>query len=159
MLRSLSSFSVLVAVATLVAAQAQTPAAPPTPADVRPGSITCDECPYPYPSSYLQFTAYGQDMRMAYMDVAPLISQVPYLDPVVDDWAHIRCPTLAFGGAEDSLAGPAAVFQERMRFIADTVPNGNGSVHLIAGLGHVPHVEDPDRTFPPLLAFLKAGVN
>src|SRR5262249_9356942 len=51
-------------------AQAQTPAAPP-PADVKPGSINCEECPYPYPSSYLPLTLYGQDVRIAYMDVAP----------------------------------------------------------------------------------------
>src|SRR5207248_4091152 len=50
-------------------AQAQTPAAPPTPTDVKPGSINCEDCPYPYPSSYLPLTLYGQDVRMAYMDV------------------------------------------------------------------------------------------
>jgi pimeloyl-ACP methyl ester carboxylesterase len=52
------------------AAQAATQAAPPPP-DVKPGSITCEECPYPYPSSYLPLTLYGQDVRIAYMDVAP----------------------------------------------------------------------------------------
>src|SRR6476659_603115 len=41
------------------------------PTDIKPGSITCEECPYPYPSSYLPLTLYGQDVRMAYMDVAP----------------------------------------------------------------------------------------
>src|SRR5580693_814191 len=41
------------------------------PADVKPGSITCEECPYPYPSSYLALTLYGQEVRIAYMDVAP----------------------------------------------------------------------------------------
>ena len=41
------------------------------PGEVKPGSITCEECPYPYPSSYLPLTLYGQDVRMAYMDVAP----------------------------------------------------------------------------------------
>ena len=41
------------------------------PADVKPGSITCEECPYPHPSSYLPLTLYGQDVRIAYMDVAP----------------------------------------------------------------------------------------
>src|SRR3954453_22148157 len=41
------------------------------PPDVKPGSITCEECPYPYPSSYLPMTLYGQEVRMAYMDVAP----------------------------------------------------------------------------------------
>ena len=43
----------------------------PTPADVKPGSITCDECPYPYPSKYLDIRVYSQDVRIAYMDVAP----------------------------------------------------------------------------------------
>ena len=43
----------------------------PAPTDVKPGSITCEECPYPFPSSYLPLTLYGQDVRMAYMDVAP----------------------------------------------------------------------------------------
>src|SRR5436190_12371223 len=43
----------------------------PTPTDVKPGSITCDECPYPYPSKYLDISVYSQDVRIAYMDVAP----------------------------------------------------------------------------------------
>ena len=43
----------------------------PTPTDVKPGSITCDECPYPYPSKYLDLRVYTQDVRIAYMDVAP----------------------------------------------------------------------------------------
>ena len=37
---------------------------------MKPGSITCDECPYPYPSKYLDISVYGQDVRIAYMDVA-----------------------------------------------------------------------------------------
>src|SRR5580765_304981 len=53
------------------AASAQTRPTVPTPTDVKPGSITCEECPYPFPSSYLPLTLYGQDVRMAYMDVAP----------------------------------------------------------------------------------------
>ena len=78
-------------------------------------------------------------------------------DPVVYDWAHIKAPTLAFGGAEDVLPGSAKLFQERMKVLADTVPNGNGKLHLIAGLGHVPHLEDAAKTIPPLVAFLKEG--
>lgn len=90
--------------------------------------------------------------------VQALLGQVTYLDPVVHDWAHIKAPTLAFGGAEDSLAGPASVFQARMKFIADTIPNGNGRLHLIPGLGHVPHFEAPGKTYPPLIAYLKEGL-
>ena len=87
-----------------------------------------------------------------------LITQMLYVDPVVDDWARIQAPTLAFGGAEDMLTGSASLFQERMRFIAASVPGGNGHVLLLPGLGHVPHLEAPDRTLPPLVAFLNEGV-
>src|SRR5262245_1804310 len=45
--------------------------APPAPKDVQPGSITYDDVAYPYPVSYLPLTVYGQDVRMAYMDVPP----------------------------------------------------------------------------------------
>jgi len=79
-------------------------------------------------------------------------------DPVVYDWAHIRVPTLAFGGAEDVLPGSAKLFQDRMKVLADAVPNGNGKLHLIAGLGHVPHLEDAVKTIPPMVAFLKQGL-
>ena len=41
------------------------------PTDVKPGSITYEEVPYPYPVAYLPLTLYGQDLRMAYMDVPP----------------------------------------------------------------------------------------
>ncbi len=90
--------------------------------------------------------------------VQALIGQMLYADPVVYDWAHIQVPTLAFGGAEDVLPGTAAEFQERMAYIAKTVPNGNGKLHLIPGLGHVPHLEAPDKVLPPLVAFLKEGL-
>jgi pimeloyl-ACP methyl ester carboxylesterase len=93
-----------------------------------------------------------------YAMVQALIQQMPYLDPVVNDWAHIKAPTLVFGGAEDRLAGTAAVFQERMKFIADSIPDGKGRLHLIPGLGHVPHFEAPEKTYPPLIAFLKEGL-
>lgn len=327
----------LLAVSAPAAAQDK-PQPVPTPADVKPGSITCEECPYPYPSSYLPLTLYGQDVRMAFMNVAPegaangktvvifhghnfagfyfgnivdalrkegfrvvVVDQIGYgrsskpiipyslndmarnskaildslkidkamivghsfggmlaarfaslypavaervviynpiglvdtrhgraasnvdenyknalgatyqsvraglfryvahnpkawndefekyariryawtlgadwprlamvqtltgnvisADPVVYDWQHIKAPTLAFGGAEDVLPGSAKLFQDRMKVIADTVPNGNGKLHLIPGLGHVPHLEDAAKTIPPLVEFLKAGVS
>jgi len=323
-------------VAGLLLQPAQAPQFP-NPTDVKPGSITCEECPYPYPTSYLSLTLYGQDVRIAYMDVAPagapnghtavllhgnnfagfyfgpiidalrkegfrvvvpdqigygrsskpiipysfndmarntrailqhlnipkamvvghsmggmlaarfstqypdvverlvlynpigltdsrydrpagnadeaykqtlaatfqtmkaslmryvahnpkawtpefeqyariryswtlgadwprlamvqtLIGQLPYADPVVYDWAHIKVPTLAFGGDQDMLAGTPATFQQRMKYIADTIPNGKGKLLLLPGLGHVPHMEAPDKTLPPLVAFLKEGL-
>jgi hypothetical protein len=45
--------------------------------------------------------------------VQALLGQLSYIDPVVDDWAHIAAPTLLLGGAEDSLPGSAALFQEQ----------------------------------------------
>jgi pimeloyl-ACP methyl ester carboxylesterase len=45
--------------------------APATPTDAKPGSIDLEDVPYPYSVSYLPLTLYGQDVRMAYMDVAP----------------------------------------------------------------------------------------
>lgn len=61
-------------IAGLVCAQvsAQQPANVPTPTDVQPGSINSEDVPYPHPVSYFPITLYGQDLRMAYMDVAPL---------------------------------------------------------------------------------------
>ena len=91
--------------------------------------------------------------------VQALISQMLYADPVVYDWAHIHVPTLAFGGAEDLLLGPATTFQERMNVLASTVPNGNGHVLLLPGLGHVPHLEAPETVIPPLVAFLEEGLD
>ena len=70
MIRLIVSVTALTVFASAAAAQ-QRPQQPPTPTDVKPGSITCEECPYPYPSSYLPLTLYGQDVRMAFMDVAP----------------------------------------------------------------------------------------
>ena len=61
---------VLLGVSSFVLAQSQAPL-PKAPADVKPGSITYDEVAYPYPVSYLPLTMYGQDVRMAYMDIAP----------------------------------------------------------------------------------------
>jgi pimeloyl-ACP methyl ester carboxylesterase len=90
--------------------------------------------------------------------VQALIGQMLYQDPVVYDWEHIMVPTLAFGGAEDLLLGPAAAFQERMAYLAKTIPNGNGKLQLIPGLGHVPHLEAPEKIVPPIVEFFKAGL-
>src|SRR5579863_7757811 len=49
------------ALAALASAQA--------PTDIKPGSITYEEVAYPFPVQYLPLTLYGQDVRMAYMDV------------------------------------------------------------------------------------------
>ena len=62
------------------------------------------------------------------------------------------------GGADDFLAGTPAMFQERMKYIVATIPDKKATLLLLPGLGHVPHLEAPDRTLPPLVAFLKQGV-
>jgi len=49
----------------------QSAAPPKAPLDVMPGSITYEDIAYPFPVSYLPLTLYGQDVRMAYMDVPP----------------------------------------------------------------------------------------
>ena len=47
--------------------------APPSkpPASWGPISINMEEIDYPYPISYFNFSIYGEDVRIAYMDVAP----------------------------------------------------------------------------------------
>lgn len=90
--------------------------------------------------------------------VQTVIFQVIANDPVVYDWPRIKAPTLVFGGADDMLPGTAAEFQTRMKYMADTIPGGKARLLLLPGLGHVPHLEAPDRVYPPLVAFLKEGV-
>jgi pimeloyl-ACP methyl ester carboxylesterase len=90
--------------------------------------------------------------------VQALINNVIYLDPVVYDWPHIQAPTLVYGGAEDMLAGTPAAFQEGMKHIAAVIPNGQARLELLPGLGHVPFLEDPERSLAPLVAFLKEGI-
>ena len=90
--------------------------------------------------------------------VQALIGQMLYPDPVVYDWAHIKVPTLAFGGADDMLLGTAAAFQERDDLSGEDHPERQRPLQLIPGLGHVPHLEAPDKIVPPLVAFLKEGV-
>jgi pimeloyl-ACP methyl ester carboxylesterase len=52
------------------AAQSEPPASPP--ADWGPMSINLEDVPYPHPVSYMPFALEGQDVRMAYMDVASI---------------------------------------------------------------------------------------
>jgi len=54
-----------------IAAGLQTKAFAQAPGDVVPGSITYENIPYPHPVKTLPLTLYGQDVRMAYMDVPP----------------------------------------------------------------------------------------
>ena len=53
----------------VASAQSSPPETPP--ADWGPISINLEEYEYPYPVSYMNFSVYGKDVRLAYMDVAP----------------------------------------------------------------------------------------
>ena len=70
-MRRLVLFIVMVFAAVASSAQPRTPSVP-TPEGIKPGSITCEDVPYPFPVSYLPLTLYGQDLRIAFMDVPPL---------------------------------------------------------------------------------------
>lgn len=58
----------IAALGTVVAGQ-EPPAQPP--ADWGPMSINLEDVPYPHPVKHLAFSLEGEDVRMAYMDVAP----------------------------------------------------------------------------------------
>jgi pimeloyl-ACP methyl ester carboxylesterase len=60
---------VLIALAASSAAAQEPPSAPP--ADWGPMSINLEDVPYPHPVAHFSFNLEGQDVRMAYMDVAP----------------------------------------------------------------------------------------
>jgi pimeloyl-ACP methyl ester carboxylesterase len=81
--------------------------------------------------------------------VRAIYHQITYLDPVDDDWPKIKVKTLFIGGELDT-----PDFAERARHIAQTIPGAE--LVLLPGLGHVPHIQAPEKFYPPLLKFLKA---
>lgn len=58
-----------VSIPGLVSAQSAPPQTPPS--DWGPISINLEEFEYPYPVEFMNFRIYNQDVRIAYMDVAP----------------------------------------------------------------------------------------
>ncbi len=64
----------LIVFATLLFGQLYAQPAPPNepPPGWGPISINMEEINYPYPVSYMNFDVYGEDVRIAYMDVAPV---------------------------------------------------------------------------------------
>ena len=81
--------------------------------------------------------------------VRALAQSMVYHDPVVYDWQHIRVPTLEIGGEQD---GPD--FAARAKAICDTIRTCE--LVLLPGLGHVPHLEAPDRFHAALLQYLRS---
>lgn len=69
----LTWLTLLVVLTGSVTGAALAQSAPPEtpPADWGPISINLEEIEYPYPVSYMNFRLYHQDVRLAYMDVAP----------------------------------------------------------------------------------------
>jgi len=93
---------------------------------------------------------YGQRLsgdwpRMAY--ISRLTGHVRGMDTVVNDWQHIRTPTLILGGQEDY-----PTYAEESRHAASIFPNGE--MILIPNVGHNPHEEAPDIFNEELLRFL-----
>jgi pimeloyl-ACP methyl ester carboxylesterase len=80
--------------------------------------------------------------------VRATVQQMPYLDPVVHDWEHIKSPALVLGGEQDGADFPA-----RAKHIADTIPGAK--LVLIPNVGHVPHLQVPDVFNRELLRFLQ----
>ncbi len=81
--------------------------------------------------------------------VRSIYQQILFLDPVDSDWAKIKVPVLILGGDKDT-----PDYAERSRYISTQIKGSE--IVMLPGLGHVPHLENPDMFFPPLLKFLKA---
>ncbi len=98
-----------------------------------------------YVTIHYGWTLSGEWPRLARIRAS--LSQMVYQDPVVYDWPSIRVKTLVIGGEVDGPDFPALA-----KRAADTIP-GAGLV-LIPNVGHNPHMEAPDRFYPPVMAFL-----
>jgi pimeloyl-ACP methyl ester carboxylesterase len=79
--------------------------------------------------------------------VQSIYRQITYLDPVVQDWPHIRAKTLVLGGEKDGANFPA-----QAKHIADTIPGAQ--LALIPNVGHVPHIQVPEVFNRAVLDFL-----
>ncbi len=79
--------------------------------------------------------------------VQSIYRQITYLDPVVQDWSHIRAKTLVLGGEKDGANFPA-----QAKHIADTIPGAQ--LALIPNVGHVPHIQVPEVFNRAVLDFL-----
>ena len=152
-------------------AQGPTPPQVPTPTDVKPGSINHEDVPYPYPVSYLPFVSYGQDVRMAFMDVPPAgqpngrtVVLLHGMNFAGFYWAGPIDALRAAGFRDDMALNTKRVlggtvdgvdFSSAAKRIASTIPAGAQLV-LEQGAGHVLHYERPDVFNRELLKFLKS---
>ena len=65
-----AALALLLAVPAVATLAAQEPPDAPPP-EWGPVSINMEDVPYPHPVSHIDFTLYGEDVRMAFMDVSP----------------------------------------------------------------------------------------
>ena len=94
-------------------------------------------------------TLSGDWPRMARVRAAQ--RQILYEDPVVYEWQHISSKALVIGGAEDRLVAdyPAAA-----RNVAEQLQNAE--LVIFPGVGHSPHLDNPEEYHPVLIRFLRS---
>lgn len=72
-------------------------------------------------------------------------------DPVVYEWQHIATKALVIGGADDRLV---ADFPSAARNVAEQLQNAQ--LILYPGVGHSPHLDNPEVFHPDLITFLRS---
>jgi pimeloyl-ACP methyl ester carboxylesterase len=77
-----------------------------------------------------------------------------YEDPVVYEWQHIATKALVVGGAADRLV---ADFPARARHVAEELQNAE--LLIYPGVGHSPHLDNPEVFHPDLIRFLRSDPN
>ncbi len=100
---------------------------------------------------------YGQTLSAEWPKLAKIRAwqtQIPYFDPVVYDWPHIKTKALVIGGAADGLSRD---FSAEARTVAEALPNAE--LVLFDGIGHNPHFEIPEKFHRELIRFLRSDAN
>ena len=86
-----------------------------------------------------------------------------YEQPVVYDYSSLRPPTLLIVGQEDHVAPFAGYATEEIRGtmghvaeLAQRLIKGvpNGALIVMPETGHIPHIEQPERFYQAVFAFL-----
>jgi len=97
-------------------------------------------------------TLSGDWPRMAKVRAAQ--RRILYEDPVVYEWQHIGTKALVIGGADDRLVAdyPAAA-----RHVAEELQNAE--LVIFPGVGHSPHLDNPDEYHAELIRFLRSDPN
>ena len=95
--------------------------------------------------------------------VSALTYDMIFNQPVVHEFRFLRMPTLVMAGSEDKtklargaspeVAARLGNYRELARSAARSIPNAR--VIIYEGVGHVPHLEIPERFHQDLIGFLK----